>query len=1044
MKRNLWIYGAALLLGVSGYGIYRSIASESSSFRVDTALLNNGDGVKVRYASSRSADATASSYISDAAAQSLVNEDGTYSLRFVSLIKADSIGEDGKSAVLPGYYGFNVKFTGTGEVDQDYQIQHVYHSISETKDGDTHYYVNDYSAYVGQANASPFSAMPVIGSEDYDLVVALTITNIPSTYTETLFTVTPYVELDGVKSYGNTKRVNLDAVNQSKSLYFVHDGENYLLMDETSEDVYTLKGDFASGDVLSIVSSNGKHCDSALSEVESESTAWSYSCVLDGGYTVTATKGSSIEVEEPVQVKIVTDGNTAFTYDGQPHSPTGLRFVDASNVEVNVPESAYTVHYSSDSTGYYSSEAPTEAAYYSMVVTFTDSKYQMIAGERNYVVFHIDAPTEDTKVIVNFSSDTVFDFDGSAHTPTIASFTDESGNPLDISADKYTVHYEKNEAFYSSEAPSESGTYAMVVTFVEGSGYVAKVDTANGIRNWCVFTINAPVEDVVVNVKFGSTVAFEYDGEPHSPTIVSFTDENGGTLEIPAGAYTIHYSSDSTGYFSSEAPREVAWYSMVITFSDDSGYVLSNGSKKTWCVFHIDEAQVSASYEGFESIYSGSMSNVVDGDDDTFVWFGSVPTTDSTITVDLKKVTEISDIRILTGNATGTDTFDAVVSVSENGVDYVEVGNLSYGTTLTTVDLRNQEQSARYIRLSSLDSGGAWVALKEISVNQLPALNKSVSYGNISLETSVQTSANYMIDGDLSTYAWFGYNRTEGAYLLLDLLEVKTIDTVTLYMGKDDSPDDYFHHYEILTSENGTDYVSLGTFEAKELTLNLETAVNARYVKVLALSLDADNGIVVREFSAEKSPVKVEAVTDRWGSEEDGNQGVSAENVTFNDDGSILVQMKGADRIGGVVKSVERYGEGSFEIVASTTATSGVATAFWLYYNDGVHNYEIDIEMWGDNHIWLTSWVTESDYKTVQLNLDYTLSSDERHTYRIDWYSGTKAEFYVDNVLLTTITEYVPTEPMYLYMGGWCPDWAGDPVSSDSTITIESFSYREW
>lgn len=746
-------------------------------------------------------------------------------------------------------------------------------------------------------------------------------------------------------------------------------------------------------------------------------------------YTITLTE----TLKTPTVVFSIENG-ASFAYDGTSEAPD----ISARVVEENVE---YSVFFEKDGT-YIGTEIPTEPGTYAIVIeTEAGNGYEQVREFRWFVI----EDTATVKVVIQFSETVAFDYDGQAHTPTILGFTDESGNPLNIEESAYTVRYTSDDTGYdSAEAPTEAAYYAMVVTFNADSGYEAKVDSANGIRNWCVFTINAPVEDVVVNVKFGSTVAFEYDGEPHSPTIVSFTDENGGTLEIPAGAYTIHYSSDSTGYFSSEAPREVAWYSMVITFSDDSGYVLSNGSKKTWCVFHIDEAQVSASYEGFESIYSGSMSNVVDRDDDTFVWFGSVPTTDSTITVDLKKVTEISDIRILTGNATGTDTFDAVVSVSENGVDYVEVGNLSYGTTLAMVDLRNQEQSARYIRLSALDSGGAWVALKEISVNQLPALNKSVSYGNISLETSVQTSANYMIDGDLSTYAWFGYNRTEGAYLLLDLLEVKTIDTVTLYMGKDDSPDDYFHHYEILTSENGTDYVSLGTFEAKELTLNLETAVNARYVKVLALSLDADNGIVVREFSAEKSPVKVEAVTDRWGSEEDGNQGVSAENVTFNDDGSILVQMKGADRIGGVVKSVERYGEGSFEIVASTTATSGVATAFWLYYNDGVHNYEIDIEMWGDNHIWLTSWVTESDYKTVQLNLDYTLSSDERHTYRIDWYSGTKAEFYVDNVLLTTITEYVPTEPMYLYMGGWCPDWAGDPVSSDSTITIESFSYREW
>ena len=60
---------------------------------------------------------------------------------------------------------------------------------------------------------------------------------------------------------------------------------------------------------------------------------------------------------------------------------------------------------------------------------------------------------------------------------------------MEISADKYTVHYEKNEVFYSNEAPSESGTYAMVVTFAEGSGYAAKVDTANGIKNWQIFSI---------------------------------------------------------------------------------------------------------------------------------------------------------------------------------------------------------------------------------------------------------------------------------------------------------------------------------------------------------------------------------------------------------------------------------------------------------------------------------------------------------------------------------------------------------------------------
>lgn len=293
MKKKLWIYSAAVLLGISGYCIYRSVNSKTSSLSIGTSIRNYGDSVGIRYAASGDEDLEVSSYISDVAAQSLVNDDGTYSLRFVSLVKADSIGEDGKSAVLPGYYGFNVRFTGTSEVNQDYRVQYVYNSISETKDGETYYYVNDYSAYAGQSNALPLSSMPVIGSADYNLVVALTINNIPASYTETLFTITPYVELEETKLYGNTKRVNLDSVNRSENLYFVHVGENYLLMNEESENVYSLNADFASGDVLSIVSSNGKLCDSYLSEVE-DGTSWAYECNLTGGYTITATDRKSV------------------------------------------------------------------------------------------------------------------------------------------------------------------------------------------------------------------------------------------------------------------------------------------------------------------------------------------------------------------------------------------------------------------------------------------------------------------------------------------------------------------------------------------------------------------------------------------------------------------------------------------------------------------------------------------------------------------------------------------------------------------------------
>ncbi len=303
-------------------------------------------------------------------------------------------------------------------------------------------------------------------------------------------------------------------------------------------------------------------------------------------------------IEDTATVKVVIQFSetVAFDYDGQAHTPTILGFTDESGNPLNIEESAYTVRYTSDDTGYDSAEAPIEAAYYAMVVTFNadsgyEAKVDSANGIRNWCVFHIDAPTEDTKVVVNFSADIVFDADGNAHTPTIASFTDESGNPLEIGTDAYTIHYEKDEAFYSSEAPSEAGTYAMVITFAEGSGYVAKVDTANGIKNWCVFTIReVTTEKTAVRVNFSETVAFEYDGQPHTPTIVSFTDSAGNEVAVSEENYTVLYTSDDTGYSSAEAPIEAAYYAMTVTFNADSDYVLlsDTGAESCWCVFHID------------------------------------------------------------------------------------------------------------------------------------------------------------------------------------------------------------------------------------------------------------------------------------------------------------------------------------------------------------------------------------------------------------------------------------------------------------------------
>lgn len=185
-----------------------------------------------------------------------------------------------------------------------------------------------------------------------------------------------------------------------------------------------------------------------------------------------------------------------------------------------------------------------------------------------------------------------------------------------------------------------------------------------------------------------------------------------------------------------------------------------------------------------------------------------------------------------------------------------------------------------------------------------------------------------------------------------------------------------------------------------------------------------------------------------WGT--DGNNGVKSENVNFVD-GKVEITIDSLNRVGGAIESKEFYNSGSFEFVASTNATSGVAMAFWtFYYEDAYYennianghiNHEIDIELFGKNNAWFTSYIAESVSTHKESTLNYNLYDNETHTYRFDWISGEKVDFYIDGLKVATITENVPTKAMKVWIGAWCPSWAGDPVDEIFTMTVERFSY---
>lgn len=117
-------------------------------------------------------------------------------------------------------------------------------------------------------------------------------------------------------------------------------------------------------------------------------------------------------------------------------------------------------------------EAPkTPGTYAINIKSIADEKYKEESDFRWYII----KPSNAVDIQVTFSDETEFTYDGNPHTPRVISIT----NNVD-----YKVHYEKGEGFYSEDAPTEKGSYSMVVSLVnESDGTLVR-------PWWCPFTIN--------------------------------------------------------------------------------------------------------------------------------------------------------------------------------------------------------------------------------------------------------------------------------------------------------------------------------------------------------------------------------------------------------------------------------------------------------------------------------------------------------------------------------------------------------------------------
>lgn len=255
-------------------------------------------------------------------------------------------------------------------------------------------------------------------------------------------------------------------------------------------------------------------------------------------------------------------------------------------------------------------------------------------------------------------------------------------------------------------------------------------------------------------------------------------------------------------------------------------------------------------YEGFDSIYSGSVDNIFDGDESTYCWFGSVPSEDAYIRIDLEEVKEIHDIKILYGNANGaTDYMVGKVYVSRDAKNYNYVGLSDSASVL--LDLRDNPVNARYIMIKNT-STETWVSIKEVSYNTLSLDQVTVTADGFVMADAAHADFNLMLDNDLSTYVWFDWHCTVGAYVCLDLRQVKEIKKISFYQNTTEHPGDLFENCTFYISEDGVNYTKVGDdnyLSQEEIIINLDN-VRARYVKVESNVVN-NSGVTIKEFIVE-------------------------------------------------------------------------------------------------------------------------------------------------------------------------------------------------
>ncbi|WP_099345848.1 beta-N-acetylglucosaminidase domain-containing protein [Clostridium tertium] len=226
---------------------------------------------------------------------------------------------------------------------------------------------------------------------------------------------------------------------------------------------------------------------------------------------------------------------------------------------------------------------------------------------------------------------------------------------------------------------------------------------------------------------------------------------------------------------------------------------------------------------GWQGIYSGSESNLLDGNDSSDVWYkthtGDMSYAGDYIGVDLGSVIPVGDVRFVVGrNGSGDKWSSYKLEYSINNQDWTtfkEYTGKDSGQDIIEENLEGKE--ARYVRLTNKEDAHKWVIFSEISVKKH---GSEVSTKNVYTNTDLELASIFENEELTKLAPKENITLQANEYIGIKLDRIKDLSEIALEVSNMDG-------LALQISMNGLEWTDV----------NLETRSNlqdARYVRLIA------------------------------------------------------------------------------------------------------------------------------------------------------------------------------------------------------------------